>query len=52
MGAHHASQVMTERLTDVWIMADLGELTIDSVPQNMIFLGKPLKVLFKSGHEA
>ena len=24
VGAHHASQVMTKRLTDEWVIADLG----------------------------
>jgi hypothetical protein len=52
VGAHHASQVMTKRLTDEWVIADLGELVINAIPQNMILLSEPLKVLLKSGSEA
>jgi hypothetical protein len=48
VGAHHASQVMTKSLTDKWVVADLGELFINAIPQNVIFLGKTLKILLKS----
>jgi len=52
VGAKHASQVMTERLADGWIIADLRKLTVDAIPQNMIFFGEALEVLLKSGSEA
>ena len=52
VGAHHAGQVMAEHLTDEWIIPDLGELVIDAIPQNMILLSEPLKVLLKSGSKA
>ena len=48
MGAHHASQIMTKRLTDKGVVADLGELFINAIPQDVIFLGKVLEVLLKS----
>jgi hypothetical protein len=48
----HASQVMTERLADGWIIADLRKLAVDTIPQNMIFFGEALEVLLKSGSEA
>jgi hypothetical protein len=40
VGAHHTSQVMTECFTDKWIISDLGELFINAIPQNVIFLGE------------
>jgi hypothetical protein len=52
VGAHHTSQVMTECLADKWIIADLGELFINAIPQNMIFLGEALEVLLESRCQA
>jgi len=52
VGAEHAGQVMTERLADGWIIADLRKLTVDAIPQDMIFFGEALEVLLKSGSEA
>jgi hypothetical protein len=43
---------MTKRLTDEWVIADLGELVINAIPQNMILHSEPVKVLLKSGSEA
>ncbi len=43
---------MTKHLADRWIIADLGELAVDAIPQNMIFFGEALEVLLKSVSEA
>jgi len=51
MRAHHAGQVMTECFTDEWVLAYFGELAIDAIPQNMILLGEPLKILLKFGSQ-
>lgn len=52
MGAHHASQVMTEHLVDEWIVVDFSELAIDAITQDMILFGEPLKIPLKSWGEA
>ncbi len=52
VGAHHASKVMTKHLTNEGVITDFGELVVDAIPQNMILLSEPLKVLLKSGSEA
>jgi hypothetical protein len=52
MGAPHAGQVVTKHLTNEGIIADFKELVIDAIPQNMILLSEPLKILLKSGSEA
>jgi hypothetical protein len=33
VGAHHASQVMDKPLINEWVIADIGELIIDAIPQ-------------------
>jgi hypothetical protein len=52
VGAEHAGQVMAQPLTNSWIITDLGELFIDAISQNMIFLGKAMKALLKSRGKA
>jgi len=52
VGAHHACQIVTERLADEGIVAYLFELFVDTIPQNMVLFGKPLKVLLELGSKA
>jgi hypothetical protein len=33
----HPGKIVTERLADGWIITNLDKLTVDTIPQNMIF---------------
>lgn len=52
VGTEHARQVVAQWLSNGRIINNLGELLINAVSQNVIFLSKVMEILLESGSEA